>query len=135
MYARRILIRHVDRMDGAEFETITAKYLKKLGFDVEFTSASHDYGADLILRKRNRCVAVQCKRYQGSIGVKAVQEVIGSMAYYQADFGLVITNSSYTKNAWNLAEANGVALWDREILIKLLSGSSLSQELAELFHP
>ena len=125
-------IHRIDKMSGLDFETFLKHQFEKLGFKVEVTKASNDYGADLILHKKNLIIAVQAKRYHSNIGVKAVQEVIGSMAYYEAHKGLVVTNSFFTKNAQALANANNVTLWDREVLIKLLSGEAMTGYINEL---
>lgn len=119
-------IKGIDKMTGREFEDFLKLRFEHLGFTVQTTKASNDYGADLILQRKNFTIALQAKRYKGSIGVKAVQEVIGSMAYYEADKGLVVTNSFFTKNAQNLAAANNVALWNRDVLVCLLSGEAMT---------
>jgi restriction system protein len=125
-------IHRIDKMTGVEFEEFLRLRFEQLGFTVEATKASHDYGADLILHKKKTTIAVQVKRYDSSIGVKAVQEVIGSMAYYDADKGLVVTNSVFTRNAEALAEANQVILWDRDVLVRLLAGEPMVGYVSEL---
>lgn len=125
-------IRQIDKMTGLEFEEFLKIHFEAMGFVAETTKTSNDYGADLILQKKNLVIAVQAKRYQANIGVKAVQEVIGSMAYYEAQKGLVVTNSVFTKNAENLASANNVILWDRDVLVRLLSGEPMTGYINEL---
>ena len=71
----------------------------------------------MILIKDNIKTVVQAKRYNSSVGNKAVQEVIGAMGYYKATRGMVITNSFFTSNAITLANANGIELWNRNTLI------------------
>lgn len=105
----------VDEMEGTEFEDFLEVLFRKKGYRVRTTATTGDYGADLIL---NNHIVVQAKRYAGSIGVKAVQEVIGAKGFYQADEGMVVTNSYFTPNAVNLAKANHIELWDRERLMK-----------------
>lgn len=125
-------IKKIDRMTGTEFEDYLKIQFEYLGFKTQTTKTSNDYGADLILQKKNLTISVQAKRYQGSIGVKAVQEVIGSMAYYGASKGLVVTNSYYTKNAEKLALANDVILWDRDILVRMITRENMKGYVAEL---
>ncbi len=125
-------LRRIDNMSGQDFEEYLQYQFEQLGFQVFPTKISNDYGADLILQKKNLTIAVQAKRYQGNIGVKAVQEVIGSMAYYHAQKGLVVTNSTYTRNAGELALANDVILWDRDVLIRLMGNENMAGYLAEL---
>lgn len=124
-------IKKVDKMTGIEFENFLFTYFKSLGCKVKTTKASNDYGADLILEYKKRKISVQAKRYQGTIGVKAVQEVIGSMAYYKTDCGLVVTNSYYSKNAEELAFANNVILWDRDVLIQMMNRENMTGYLSE----
>ncbi|MSS62840.1 restriction endonuclease [Velocimicrobium porci] len=124
-------IKKVDKMTGIEFENFLLTYFKSLGCEAQTTKASNDYGADLILEYKKRKISVQAKRYQGTIGVKAVQEVIGSMAYYNTDCGLVVTNSYYSKNAEELAFANNVILWDRDVLIQMMNHENMTGYLSE----
>ncbi len=111
-------LRKIDRMEGEEFEVFLKKQFEKRGFKVELTPVSGDFGGDLLLKKRRYTCVVQAKRYRGSVGVHAVQEVIGAVAYYEADESMVITNSYYTKAARELAEKNDVILWDRDDLCR-----------------
>lgn len=67
---------------------------------------------------------IQAKRYQGSVGVHAVQEVLGGKAHHGAARALVITNSTFTPNALTLAAQSGVELWDRTQLIRELSSAT-----------
>lgn len=125
-------IHRIDKMTGQEFEEFLKIHFEHLGFRAESTKISNDYGADLILHRKNLTIAVQAKRYQSNIGVKAVQEVIGSMAYYEAQKGLVVTNSHFTRNAETLALANNVILWDRDVLIRLLAGEPMTGYINEI---
>jgi restriction system protein len=113
-------INDVDEMTGIEFEYFLYYKFKRMRYRVKTTPISGDYGADLVLKKRREKIVVQAKRYQSVVGIAAVQEVIGSIAYYNADRGMVITNSYFTPNAINLARANDITLWDRKALIKQL---------------
>ena len=55
------------------------------GYAVELTATTGDYGADLILTKDRQRIAVQAKRYRGSVGVQAVQEGLSGQAYYRCE--------------------------------------------------
>lgn len=112
-------IDEVDKMSGIEFEEYAAAVLKGCGYEIEeITAQSGDYGADIIIYGDEERIAVQCKRYSRPVGVKAVQEVISAMKHYDCDKAIVITNSTYTNQAYTLAEDNEVvSLWNREDLI------------------
>lgn len=110
-----------ESMTGIEFETFSKKLLEVNGFDnVEVTTASHDYGVDVIAYKDNIKYAIQCKKYSSKVGIKAVQEVIGSRSMHKCHVGVVLTNNYFTKSAIELAEKNNIFLWDRNKLDELL---------------
>lgn len=120
---RKAGIKEIDEMSGEEFEQYLGNLFKKRGFKVFYTKASGDYGADLILEDREDIIAVQAKRYAGSVGVKAVQEIIGALKMYDATEAWVVTNSYFTKQAEKLADSNDVYLIDRDELIKMILDS------------
>ena len=114
-------IRDVDKMDGYEFEVFSGELLKDLGYKkVEVTSKSNDYGVDIICTKKGVKYAIQCKCYSSKLGNSPVQEAVAGKNYYKCDVGVVLTNNYFTENAINLAKANGILLWDRNELIKMI---------------
>lgn len=117
---KRRSLQEIDVMTGHEFEVYLGELFKRHGYKTKVTSASGDYGADLILHKGGQKIVVQAKRYKNSVGIRAVQEIIPAIAYYKADVAWVVTNSYLTKQAQNLADANEVVVIDREELIKWL---------------
>lgn len=111
-------IYQVDRMSGEEFERYLKCHFTRLGYKVEMTPKSHDYGADLVMSKDRERIVIQAKRYKESVGIKAVQEIIGALQYYKADKGYVVTNSkSFTKSAIDLASNTSIVLWSRKDII------------------
>jgi restriction system protein len=121
-------IEQIDVMDGIQFE----HYLKELylsrGYSAEVTSASGDYGADLLLKKDGKKIVVQAKRYAKDVGIKAVQEVMGAKSYYQAEQAWVVSNSYFTKAARELAAKGNVLLVDRDELIDYILAMNLGSE-------
>lgn len=111
----------IDTMEGIQFEHYLKELFKAMGYKVERTADSGDYGADLILRDGIERIVVQAKRYKGSVGIKAIQEVIGSKAYYNATQAWVVTNSFYTKAAIDLAKKANVQLFDRNGLVRFIT--------------
>lgn len=100
-------------MNGHEYEYQVAKYLRGHGYTgVTVTKGSGDFGVDVIAHKGGHKYAVQCKYYSNSVGLSAVQEAVAGMAYYKCDRAMVVTNSSFTKAAYDLARANNVLLLD-----------------------
>ena len=108
-------------MDGFDFEKYTGKLLKANGFTkVEVTQCSSDFGVDVIAYKDDIKYAIQCKKYSSPVGIKAVQEVIGSKAMNDCHVAVVLTNNTFTKSAKELAEKNNVLLWGRDKLVELI---------------
>lgn len=108
----------IDQMSGQAFEEYLKVQFQKKGYRVSMTEASHDYGADLILKKGKKKIVVQAKRYDKNVGISAVQEAVGAVAYYEADGAMVVTNQYFTKSAYKLAMQNNIQLWTRKDLIE-----------------
>lgn len=99
--------------NGYEFESFVANLYKMLGYNIiDVTSKSGDQGADVIIEKDSIKYAIQVKYYNNPVGNKAIQEVVAAKSYYKTDKAMVVTNSTYTKQAQELAKANDVILVD-----------------------
>jgi restriction system protein len=112
--------RSIDAMSGDQFEEFLCSLFAHEGYRVRRVGTSHDFGADLLLESRHGRIAVQAKRYDGAVGIGAVQEVLGAVQYYQAERGIVVTNSTFTASARKLASRSDVELWDRGRLLDAL---------------
>lgn len=129
-YISNTTIDSIDSLSGQDFEEFLYYLFLNLGFDVEKTKSSHDYGADLILKVNNISIAVQSKLYfNHSVGSASVQEVYSSTKYYNTNAGVVITNSYFTKSAISLANSTNVILWDRNMLINLLNLKDIEKKI------
>lgn len=111
----------LDQLTGVEFEEFLAGLFRAQGYAAELTPTSGDYGADLILSKDGRRIAVQAKRYMGSVGVQAVQEALSGQAYYQCHTAWVITTGAFTTNALELAQKSGVQMIGRSDIGNLMA--------------
>lgn len=126
-------ISDIDKMDGIEFEQFFANLLWNSGYtNVEVTSASGDYGVDILANKAGIKYAIQCKRYSNSVGIDAIQQVYAGASYYKCDVAVVVTNSTFTKAATNTANSLDVLLWDRDVLIRML-GENRSNTQSESY--
>ena len=113
-------LKHFDMMDGREFERFCAELLKNNGFsNVEVTTGSGDFGADVLATKDGVTYAIQCKRQSSNVGNAAVQEVFSGKAHYNTHLGVVMTNRFFTKSAKEQAKSSGVVLWDRDFIEQL----------------
>lgn len=114
-------VSELDRLSGVEFEKFLDGLFRAQGYITELTATTGDYGADLILRKDGQRIAIQAKRYVGSVGVQAVQEALSGKAYYQCDAAWVITTGAFTTNALALAKKSAVKMIGRSEIGKLMA--------------
>lgn len=96
-------LRAIDRMSGTEFEEFVAAQLRVAGYTVTSTAGTGDYGVDLIAKKDDTRMAVQCKRLAKAVGVAAVQQVVSGALHHGCDRTVVVTNQTFTKAARQLA--------------------------------
>ncbi len=100
------------QVTGKEYEYLCARFLRRHGFSkLQVTKGSGDQGVDITANKNRTKYAVQCKYYAKPVSNKAVQEVVAGMHYHDCEKAIVMTNSTFTKGAEALAEANEVELW------------------------
>jgi restriction system protein len=96
--------------DGVAYEAFCAELLREAGWLARTTRASGDQGADIIAEKDGRRLVVQCKFYSQPVGNKAVQEVFSAKGFETADAAAVVSNSTFTQSARQLAAVHGVLL-------------------------
>jgi restriction system protein len=122
------LLEAVLKMPPDAFERLSQRLLREAGFvQVEVTGRSGDGGIDGrgILRLGGVLsfhVNFQCKRWQNVVGPATVREFRGAMMG-RADKGLIITTSTFTKEAQREATRDGAAaidLVDGEQLVSML---------------
>ena len=97
-------------IDPYEYERAIAEVISSLGADARVTQGSGDQGADVIATYEDENYIIQCKLYSKPVGNKAVQEVAAAKQFYEGDYAMVVTNSSFTKSARMLAEKLDVLL-------------------------
>ncbi len=117
---RKAGLYQIDLMSGTDFEIFLEHLFLDLGYKVQRVGHLGDYGADLIIEKDNIKTAVQAKRWNSPVNIKAVQEIYTAKAHYNATESMVITNSHFTYNAKKLAKENNVELVDRSKLASLI---------------
>lgn len=109
----------VDAMTGLEFEHYVAAVLRGIGYTVEITKASGDFGVDLIATRDGERTAVQCKRAARAVNGSAIQQVVAGAAVHDCAATMVVSNHRYTRAAEQLAEVHGCVLVDRTRLARL----------------
>jgi hypothetical protein len=99
-------------VSGTDYEKWCAGYLSRHGFrQIEMTKASGDQGIDIIATRQRIKYGIQCKFYDSPVGNSSVQEAYAGAAFYGCDRAAVMTNSTFTRGAVQLAEETEVDLW------------------------
>lgn len=136
IYFNNFDLEYINNLDGYQFESFTKLLLEKNSFkNVSISKSSNDYGIDVIATKNNYTYAIQCKRYNKPVGIKAIQEAISGCTYYNCDIPVVFTNNTFSKAAINLAKNNEVELWDHETLCYFLKKSKLLTKSLPFYYP
>lgn len=95
----------VHDLDPRKFEELVAKLLEDQGCDVTLTKRTRDGGYDLLGRMKvgpaNLIFLAECKKYspQNKVGVEVVRGLYGVTEIQKANLGLIITTSTFTKDA------------------------------------
>lgn len=120
----------ISNMSPAKFEQFSRALLTEMG--VKFTEKSikisNDGGIDGYGYHRDEDdfrttrVVIQCKRYNsGKVGEPEINQFLGAMSKFQADYGVFITNNLFTEQARHAAaEGKPITLIDGSELIKLV---------------
>ena len=104
---------------GEEFELYLQNLFRELNYKVKHCGKSGDQGGDLIVKKGNITYVIQAKYYTNKLDNTPIQEVVGAIRFYNANRGVVITNSTFTKKAIELANTNRIILINGDDLEKL----------------
>lgn len=116
----------IDGMEGHQFERFCAELLRKSGFsNVSVTPGSGDQGVDILAEKEGVRYAIQCKNYATPLGNTPVQEVNAGKIFYNCHVGVVMTNSTFTSGAKELAKATGILLWDRRHIEEVMEKTEI----------
>jgi restriction system protein len=105
-----------EELTPLEYENFVAATLNDNGWEARLTKASGDQGVDVIAKKESWSVAIQCKLYSNAVGNAAVQEVIAGKVFEGTAYAAVVSNSTYTRAAQQLAASAGVLLLHHEDL-------------------
>lgn len=115
-------ISEIDGMEGHQFEAYCASLLSSNGFEnVSITPGSGDQGVDVLAEKDGIRYAIQCKNYATKLSNTPVQEVSTGKLFYNCHVAVVMTNSTLTPSAMELAKATNVLVWDRPVLEKMIT--------------
>jgi len=91
------------RKSPQDFEQLVGRCFSSDGWKVQQTPRGKDGGVDLWIERRGTKAVVQCKRYKGSVGVKAVRELYAVIRESRAKQGYLVTTGSFSGDAKRFA--------------------------------
>ncbi len=96
-----------------KFEELVASVFLKNGFDVELTPETRDGGIDIVAVQKNGFAGstlhlIECKRYlpENKVGIGIVQRMIGVVEQHRATRGIIVTTSSFSREARICAQSS-----------------------------
>ena len=118
-----------------DFEKFCARLCEEKGYQVTITPPVNDGGYDLLIRKNDVRIIVECKcyAYENKIGRPLIQKLVGANQKIHADGMVFITTSDFTKEARDFSDDVGVELINGKKLISILSENqdNISPEVVE----
>jgi restriction system protein len=113
------------------FEDVLAEAYRRQGYHVvEMLGTGADEGVDLLLRKDEQVVVVQCKRWRGKpVSVQVVRELYGVMIDQRASAAKVVATTSFTPDAVAFAKGKPIELVDSEALLRLVRDVQTSRRV------
>jgi restriction system protein len=97
--------RDIFKLTPRQYEELVAELLHDIGYEVTLTQATRDGGKDILASMRTElgeflCL-VEAKHYREDrkIGVSLVRTLYGTLCDYQASSAMLVTTSSYSKDA------------------------------------
>lgn len=96
-YCEKLNTSYWKNLSGYQFEHEVANLYKKQGYSATVTKATGDGGIDIILKKDNQKIAVQCKHHSSKVGPNDVRALIGSIAL-DSDYtsGIFVSLNGFT---------------------------------------
>lgn len=94
-----------------KFEELVAAVFRNSGFDVELTPETRDGGIDIIAVRKDSLLGeglhlIECKRYLpgNTVGIGVVQRLLGVVEQHRATNGIIVTTSTFTRDALQVAQ-------------------------------
>jgi restriction system protein len=127
------LIERIHQASPAFFEKLVIELLVAMNYGGSYEDAakvvgkSGDGGIDGIIKEDRlglESIYVQAKRWEGSVGRPVIQQFVGALHERKARKGVIITASSFTKDAVQSAK-------DQSVTVILIDGVQLAEYMIE----
>ena len=102
------------RFTPREMEELTGKLFERMGYSVEVTKQSGDFGIDVWATNKDMKIGIQVKKWKENVGFDDVSKTLGSNLGKANKYILISTDSFFTKQAleWQREHSHMIELWD-----------------------
>ena len=113
-----------------DFELLVGEIFRRRGYAVELCAGTGaDGGVDLLLRKDEERVLVQCKHWKAQkVGVRELREFFGVLTAEQAPRGIFVTTGAFTDAARDFAKGKPIEMIAGKELEQLLQSAAATPE-------
>ena len=118
--------KHIDtnfmQINPYDFEEFTKHLFGQMDYSAIQTKNTGDFGADVIAKKGEDTVLIQCKRNSvgNNVSNVIVQQTLGAMWKYEANKSIIVTTSDFTVSAHHQARNAPVELWNGTYFKKIV---------------
>ena len=108
-----------------EFEALVAVLYERMGYKSYLTGKSNDKGVDVICKKDNEVLFIQCKKYKSTVGTDAIKDLLFARDTYKKYVEGKNVKSSIITSSENICDSvknrNDIEVIDKDRLSELLS--------------
>jgi len=127
-------------MTTSEYEQRIAQFYLNLGYSIEFTKKSYDYGIDIIAANSKQKIGIQAKMYNNGrqVNYQEIMYTFAGKALYGCDCGILLTSGTLMKDAKTVADKLNIAFKEKfvpdlSLLEEIKSGSAENSLLNEIW--
>lgn len=114
----------IDSLSGREFENLIEQLLTRIGLRIYGRKTGADGGIDMVAHSDDPVIGgkiiIQCKRFSKVVDAAIIRDLFGVVHSEAANKGVLMTNSSFSREALRFAEGKPLELVDGAQLQKLL---------------
>ncbi len=108
-----------DSLDGHSFERAVARLYEGFGYSTTVSREGGDGGIDIILKKDNDVIAVQCKAHNKAVGPAVARDLYGTMVSKGYKHGMIVSKNGFTKGVHEFIAGKNIELVDLQQLMEM----------------